>query len=434
MAFAVKNGTIKGTSLNTLSPKTEIDGKMFASIILRLLGEVTPADSYQKGIDILSDKGIVSRKDVDYFKKCPFTKDQIVGMTYSALFAPFSNSNETLLDKLVHEGIIPTEDVILKRKVKQIIQEIITPNMTILEKEYAIYNYVINNVMYDYSFKKNTDYHALVEGVSVCQGYALATKLLFDEAGFESRVIFSTDHAWNLVKIGDSYYHLDSTGRKFNKNDDYVGSYQNWNKSSYPECNGTNAAPLGFLFVKGDYYYYDNFLTTDSAQLTLFRKRLGGPEEEVCKLEPEGWVIRNVDDWVYYATRSNGEIYRKNINDTEHHETIKYKNIFLEDFIVVDGWIYISNTKNLVRLNIDINEQYSMLVLDDKDLGDSKAGEEYTSLGKVIAAKDGLRFLITTNRVMDEGNAVSIKYDYYRMNYDGTEQTLLYSQKVEESS
>ena len=225
MAFAVKNGTIKGTSLNTLSPKTEIDGKMFASIILRLLGEVTPADSYQKGIDILSDKGIVSRKDVDYFKKCPFTKDQIVGMTYSALFAPFSNSNETLLDKLVHEGIIPTEDVILKRKVKQIIQEIITPNMTILEKEYAIYNYVINNVMYDYSFKKNTDYHALVEGVSVCQGYALATKLLFDEAGFESRVIFSTDHAWNLVKIGDSYYHLDSTGRKFNKNDDYVGSY-----------------------------------------------------------------------------------------------------------------------------------------------------------------------------------------------------------------
>ena len=101
---------------------------------------------------------------------------------------------------------------------------------------------------------------------------------------------------------------------------------------------------------------------------------------------------------------------------------------------MVDGWIYISNTKNLVRLNIDINEQYSMLVLDDKDLGDSKAGEEYTSLGKVIAAKDGLRFLITTNRVMDEGNAVSIKYDYYRMNYDGTEQTLLYSQKVEESS
>ena len=58
-----------------------------------------------------------------------------------------------------------------------------------------------------------TAYGALVEGSAVCQGYALAYKLLLTRAGIPAIFIPSSDmnHAWNMVKIDGSWYHVDTT-------------------------------------------------------------------------------------------------------------------------------------------------------------------------------------------------------------------------------
>lgn len=56
-------------------------------------------------------------------------------------------------------------------------------------------------------------YGCLVKGVSVCQGISDAFKIIANKLGYECDVIISMSmqHAWNMVKIGGNYYHIDIT-------------------------------------------------------------------------------------------------------------------------------------------------------------------------------------------------------------------------------
>jgi hypothetical protein len=95
---------------------------------------------------------------------------------------------------------------------------------TDLEKALFIHDYLVENIAYDWavaadgaSVSSTSDvfnvYGALVNGDAVCQGYALAYQLLLSKVGIESVLAESTvmNHAWNLVKIGTNWYHVDVT-------------------------------------------------------------------------------------------------------------------------------------------------------------------------------------------------------------------------------
>lgn len=66
--------------------------------------------------------------------------------------------------------------------------------------------------MYRTSF---TAYGTLVEGSSVCQGYALAFYRLAKELGYDCRFVYSDPyqgcHAWNMVALNNKYYFVDTT-------------------------------------------------------------------------------------------------------------------------------------------------------------------------------------------------------------------------------
>ena len=95
------------------------------------------------------------------------------------------------------------------------------------EKVRAVYDYICDNVDYDYDNAANEDYllkrtayAALIDGKAVCQGYSAALYRLLLEAGVDNRIIFGTgitsagdreDHTWNIVKLDDSYYNIDVT-------------------------------------------------------------------------------------------------------------------------------------------------------------------------------------------------------------------------------
>ena len=89
------------------------------------------------------------------------------------------------------------------------------------EKIDAIYNYLIRNVKYvsdaeladESNVIKYSSYAALVQHNAVCQGFAGAFYRLCLESGIDSRIVSSDamNHAWNIVELEGSYYHLDAT-------------------------------------------------------------------------------------------------------------------------------------------------------------------------------------------------------------------------------
>lgn len=89
----------------------------------------------------------------------------------------------------------------------------ISDDMADWEKALAIHDYLALNVKYDRSLSKYTAYDALVSGVAVCQGYAMAYVYIMRELGIDCTMITSQSmgHAWNYVKIGGKWYHVDIT-------------------------------------------------------------------------------------------------------------------------------------------------------------------------------------------------------------------------------
>lgn len=92
-----------------------------------------------------------------------------------------------------------------------------------VEKIRYIHNYLIDNIEYDQTIQKDNIYNiygALVQHVSVCEGYAKAFQYLLNSVGIENIIVTGTatnnngeteNHAWNYVKIGEAWYALDAT-------------------------------------------------------------------------------------------------------------------------------------------------------------------------------------------------------------------------------
>ena len=90
------------------------------------------------------------------------------------------------------------------------------------KKVRAIYDYITSHVTYDYDtlddpgyYLKYTAYAALVNGTSVCQGYATLFYRLALEAGVDARLVYGKSgselHSWNIAGIDGKYYLLDAT-------------------------------------------------------------------------------------------------------------------------------------------------------------------------------------------------------------------------------
>lgn len=100
-------------------------------------------------------------------------------------------------------------------------------DMSDYEKITTIYDYICSNITYDYDHRDDlayglqwTAYAAVVNKTAVCQGYATLLYRLALEAGMDCRIITGMSinpegqperHAWNMVKVDNLYYYLDST-------------------------------------------------------------------------------------------------------------------------------------------------------------------------------------------------------------------------------
>ena len=206
-----------------------IDTKVFASNAL----------SEYLAINMIAGNEKISLKDFPQASDTQFLTDTLMEAYYQNPL--ILGVSDMYLDKS-YNLIIEYEDApssrvkkqsALLRRISEIIPQIITPNMTGIEKEIAINGYLCDTVEYNYELleeaKKNdyrsvdakyndsfTAYGALIDGVCVCSGYAAAFKLLADAAGLEAIVVTGTlegsiGHAWNRVFVKGEWVSIDPT-------------------------------------------------------------------------------------------------------------------------------------------------------------------------------------------------------------------------------
>lgn len=108
----------------------------------------------------------------------------------------------------------------MDEEVSRIITSLKLDGKTDYQKLRAVYDYITNNVTYDYDtlednsyMLKYTAYAAAHDKTAVCQGYANFFYRLALEAGIDSRIVSSASmcHAWNIAGISSKYYLVDST-------------------------------------------------------------------------------------------------------------------------------------------------------------------------------------------------------------------------------
>lgn len=166
---------------------------------------------------------------------------------------------------------------------KRFIENNINDSMSDYDKVVKVHEHIIKNGEYDKRLLETgevpaesySSYGILALGVGVCESYAKAVKYLLDGAGIESLVVVGQsrgeNHAWNLVKLDEEYYHIDSTWNDpivedgkgvikynyFNLNDEQMSVTHEWDRKNYPEANGE----------KYNYYVYNDLLVNDKNQL-----------------------------------------------------------------------------------------------------------------------------------------------------------------------
>lgn len=143
----------------------------------------------------------------------------VVKKTYKIFIGPEDGQN------YYAEGFNSKEDVDLainqvQEKANQIISNL---SGTDYNKIRTIHDYLIDNIQYDQTISMPNIYNmygALVNGVTVCEGYAKAFKYILDNIGMECIFVCGTginsnsdseSHAWNYVKLSDEWYAVDVT-------------------------------------------------------------------------------------------------------------------------------------------------------------------------------------------------------------------------------
>ena len=265
-------------------------------------------------------------------------------------------------------------------------------------------------------------YSALGEGLSVCQGYAMAYMYLLEQVGIESDLCSSSDlwHSWNIVYIGGKPYYTDVTWddstndwpTTHNFYDDYgrvrhvnfMRSYEGIRSTGhttydYPQVSAPTTYDSGWWWMKSNtsielfgnlMYYVDNsngsiYLQNDNGDVKVYQT--SSPSNGAwVKLSIAGYKLVIGDVWdIKTLDLSNGQVNQilkpSECNNGGYIEGLKYEN----------GMLYFQLRYN----NQSYRYSYGAFKADSTIVGqpkDTLAGEGKTAKITVQAVGDGLTY------------------------------------------
>lgn len=207
----------------------------------------------------------------------------------------------------------------LAEKANQVYNEVITAGMTDFEKLRAVHDYIVLNTAYDYeNYLNDTISEAsysgegvLLHGTAVCQGYAETMKLFMDAAGIENELVVGEGlsgsdwipHAWNLVKLDGSWYHVDATWDDpllngadipgyvgydyFCVADSKMDDDHTWKKADYPKAEGGEYSTYIAKEQLAEYEEQNQVLASVKDYEAAVLERVAAGERDITLLYPE---------------------------------------------------------------------------------------------------------------------------------------------------
>lgn len=361
----------------------------------------------------------------------------------------------------------------ITQRLSEIYSDLKLDGKTDYEKTCLIYDYFTNHVQYDFEHGsdydlKYTAYAALMNGKAVCEGYALLLYRMLNDQGIDSRMIIGGNHAWNIVKLDEYYYYLDSTWDNGGSRNYFLFGCDNLRshtlgedfktesfQETYPICpteydlyhSVESWPPIGWLTYKNKTFYYGE----DGKPVQGFQKIDGKWYYFTSSGMTRGWMyyggkqyyfdgygvmatgVKTIYDEIYYFN-SRGELLtgaqkiggyyfylnpdKRGAMHTGWLELNGKKYYFESDGKMVTGWheidgkIYGFNTKGVMQTGV-IQSSKGVYYLDPE------TGILHTGW---LTYKDGKKYYFDEKGKMVTGWK-KIGADYYGFNKKGQLQT-----------
>lgn len=372
--------------------------------------------SYVIPIEVL-DKLVFS----EYYKlpkKDYYAKQGYKGIYYFQKSSGDIDKNIMMADYQLDKNIMMADNL-----ADQIIAKVITDAMSDVEKVRALVDYMGQNFKYDHSYSYRTAYDILAEGTGICQAYALAYHLLVSKVGIKDYIVWGSadvwgrsddeKHAWNMVKLGGNYYHVDTTWNSvgylyFLLCDNEISIDHYWDKAIYPACNkGLQLNRESIEKMVGDYYYYCQKSANDD--LKLFRIKYDGSDETLL-LDIDSYYFEN--NYFYFAKQyDDTSFYRLDLRSNEQLEIITDLSLEQEQysFQVYKEFIYVFYKNRILRINTETKEQQILY-----EFIENSAVYSYEIIALIRLDADGIWFNVARYIGMD------CNLEKYQMNLDGT--------------
>ena len=140
----------------------------------------------------------------------------------------------------------------IKAQVRKVVNENTSDDMTDLQKARILHDWVCQHTEYNYTdgAQCHNDGSVFLNDSTQCDGYTKAYNLLLHEAGIESYCVKSTNHTWNIIKLGGEWFHVDSTWDDVEENYNWFlktdedfknagGHHAKWTMKSLSDLHGT---------------------------------------------------------------------------------------------------------------------------------------------------------------------------------------------------
>ena len=152
------------------------------------------------------DPGVFQGAHRDFYVRCnPGSHAEQVALRYGL---QYDNGQKRVIGYQITD---------YEEKVRWILSNYVRSGMSEQEKAEVLHNWLIYNAHYDGTYTYYSSEGVILHGMGVCESYALAYLDLLSRAGVSCKYMrgyvttSSSGHAWNLVRIGRQWYHVDTT-------------------------------------------------------------------------------------------------------------------------------------------------------------------------------------------------------------------------------